>query len=310
MEGRPQCPLRSNAPLKCGRMSAFHPLQTFQPSGPWPRLDGEATAEPLGLDSARTGSEARRARFRGTAMATATTPAAKPHHDRLFYTGMGVMTLALVVAGFARTYYFSAWMTPRPGFAGMSPLLHIHGFLFTCWFVLQVVQPALIAGRQRRLHRKLGFAAVGLAPLMVALGILAGIDAVKRGSPPVMPDPRMFFTVPFFGMLTFGGIVALALVWRNRPETHKRLMLLSSATLLDAAVSRLPGVLELGPLAFFGGADLIIVAGITYDLMSRGRIHKVWIYGGLAVIASQALRLALAPTAGWLAFTDIVVGMF
>ena len=242
-------------------------------------------------------------------MATQAAPTIRWRNDRLFYTGMGVLTLALVIAGFARTYYFSLWMTPRPGFAGLSPLLHIHGFLFTCWFALQVIQPALIAGRHRRLHRKLGYSAVALAPLMVVLGILAGIDAVKRGSPPVMPDPRMFFTVPFFGMLTFGGIVALAIYWRNKAETHKRLMLLSSATLVDAAVSRLPGVLELGPLAFFGGADLIIVAGVAYDLLRRGRVHEVWIYGGAVVIASQALRLALAPTEMWLAFTDTVVGL-
>ena len=243
-------------------------------------------------------------------MATSATPGLGWRNDRLFYTGMGLVVFAAVFIGFAQSYYLTYWLDPPAGFPALSALLHVHGFVFSCWIALQAIQPALVAKGNRSLHRTLGYSAVVLAPLMVVLGIIAGIDAVKRGSPPIMPDPRMFFTVPFFGMLTFAAVVGLGIYWRRRAETHKRLMLLSSATILDAAVARYPGVLDAHPVAFFAGADVIILLGILYDLVSRGRVHKVWIYGGGAVILSQALRLAVAPTEAWLPFTDVMVGLW
>ena len=48
-----------------------------------------------------------------------------------------------------------------------------------------------------------------------------------------------FAIVPLSGMLFFAAVVlTLAIVHVRRPETHKRLMLLASISLLDAAVAR------------------------------------------------------------------------
>src|SRR3546814_4403470 len=72
-------------------------------------------------------------------------------------------------------------------------------------------------------------------------------------------------------------------------------MLLSSAAILEAAVGRLPlrVVVEGAPFTFYAGGDLIILAGILYDLTSRGRVHPVWIWGGGALVASQFVRVAI-----------------
>src|SRR3546814_1623486 len=71
-------------------------------------------------------------------------------------------------------------------------------------------------------------------------------------------------------------------------------MLLSSAAILEAAVGRLPlrVVVEGALFTFYAGGDLIILAGILYDLTSRGRVHPVWIWGGGALVASQFVRVA------------------
>jgi hypothetical protein len=125
-------------------------------------------------------------------------------------------------------------------------------------------------------------------------------------------DPYVFYAVPFFAIQGFAVLVALAVLWRNRPETHKRLMLLASIVLVEAAVARI----ELAPIAagapfsFFVGGDLLILAGIAYDQLSRGRIHRVWIWGGSAVVASQIGKLLVAQTAPWQGFAHAVAGLW
>jgi len=39
---------------------------------------------------------------------------------------------------------------------------------------------------------------------------------------------------------------------------------------------------------------------IIWDIVSRGRVHRVTLIGGLAVIASQPLRVLLSETTIWM----------
>jgi hypothetical protein len=57
-----------------------------------------------------------------------------------------------------------------------------------------------------------------------------------------------------------------------------------------------------GPVAFFGATDVLVLAGVAYDLASRRRLHPAYVWGGLLILASQPLRLAIAETGAWLAF--------
>ena len=225
------------------------------------------------------------------------------HPDRLFFTGMGLFVALVVFGGFARSYYLSHWLVPPERTPEITPLLHVHALVFTAWILLGVVQPALIAGGRRSAHRLLGYGAAGIAFLVWLLGNMASIEAMNVGYKGV-GDPYAFYAITFFSMQAFGIIVALGIAWRGDPDAHKRLMLLSSASILEAAVGRLPLqlVVETAPLSFYLGADLIILAGILYDRMTRGGIHKVWIWGGGALVASQFLRVAIMNSEPWLAF--------
>jgi hypothetical protein len=71
---------------------------------------------------------------------------------------------------------------------------------------------------------------------------------------------------------------------------------------MPAPLARFPGVLQAGPLAFLGLADLFVLAGIFYDYASRRRVHPAYIWGGLFLVASQPLRLMLAKTDLWMGF--------
>jgi len=244
-------------------------------------------------------------------MATLASPGVRWRSDRLFYTGAGLYLTLLTLAGFSRSFYFARWMEQAPTTPPVGPLLVVHGIVFTGWMVLMTTQPLLIANRKRELHRRIGWAAAVLAALMVILGNLAAVAGMHGGFKG-MGDPYAFYAVPFFAIQPFAVLVALALLWRNHAETHKRLMLLASVVVVEAAVARFQFsvVVSGAPFSFFVGGDLVIAAGILYDRLSRGRIHKVWLWGGGAVIASQIGKLLVSQTAPWLAFAHWAAGLW
>ena len=244
-------------------------------------------------------------------MATTAPPRQHARNDRLFYSLMGLFIAALSVAGFARSYYLSRWFDAPPGTPEITALLQAHGAACTAWLVLMVVQPLLIAGRNRKLHRRLGWIGAGAALLMVVLGHLAAIAAMHVGFIG-LGDPYAFYAVPFFAMTSFAVAVFLALLWRDRVETHKRLILLANVGLLNAAVARLPiDALAVGaPFTFTFLPNIVTLAGILYDLKTRGRVHRVWIWGGLAMFASQVAMFPIMGSAAWIAFAKAMAGLW
>jgi hypothetical protein len=225
--------------------------------------------------------------------------------DRLFFTGMMLAMALTAFAGFAPSFYLR-----RADFAGppLTTFVMFHGALMTVWMLGGVLQALLIAARATPQHRTLGWIFAGLALLIVLTGPHVGIEAIRRGAVPPGLTAEQFLVLPFAGAVMFAVFVGLGVIKRNNAQAHKRLMLLASIAILDAAVARMPGMLEAGPLVFFALADLFIVAGIAYDIMSRGRIHPVWIYGGFAIVISQVARLVLSATAPWASFVHYMVG--
>ncbi len=230
--------------------------------------------------------------------------------ERLFYTGVAVAMFAAVFLGFARSFFLRPWFPEVP--AATEPVFFVHGVLFTAWLVLLVVQPALVAARRTDLHRKLGWLGAGLAVAMVALGTFGALVAARRptGFVEVPVPPLQFLAVPLFDMALFATLVGLAVAKRRDTQSHKRLMLLASVNLLAAGIARWPfAMMQAGPPMYFGLSDLFIVALVVWDLASRGRVHPVTLWGGLAIVVSQPLRLVLSGTGAWLAFAGWAVGL-
>lgn len=239
-------------------------------------------------------------------------PAAVGTYDRVFYSGMAIVMALTVFAGFAPSYYLR-WLADGPATtvsgAPVTPLIHLHGALFSAWVALFLVQTALVAKRRVRLHRRLGVAGATLAAAMVVAGLATAIAAARAGSAPPDVPPLVFLVVPFFDILLFAGFATAAILARRRKEAHKRLMLLAYLALLPAPVARLPGVLALGPLGFFGVAYLgFLLLFAAYDLWSRRRVHPVYLWGGLLLVLSAPARLLLSGTEVWLWFAAWLVG--
>jgi hypothetical protein len=232
-------------------------------------------------------------------------------HDRLFYGTMAVAMAITAFAGFSRTYYLrlvSGGPTATLSGGPFTSLVHLHGALFTSWVLLFIVQTALISTRRVAVHRRLGIAGAVLAAAMVAAGVSVAVSTAARGSSPPGMTPLAFLVIPLFDMVLFAGFVSAALMARRNKEAHKRLMLLAYISIITAAIARLPGVLPLGPPAFFGLSLLFVVAGTIYDFVSRGRVHKVYLWGGAILVVSVPLRLAIANTSAWQSFAKLLTG--
>lgn len=220
--------------------------------------------------------------------------------ERLFFSGMAIAILITVFAGFAPTYYLKSYFGSPP----LMPVLHLHGLVFSSWIVLFVTQTALVAANRTRVHRRLGIGGAVIAVLMVFIGSATAIIRARQGAAPPGINPLVFLTVPLADMLVFPSLVGAGFYFRRQVDVHKRLMLLATISIVPAAVARLPFafIQQTGPVAFFGLADLFIIPCIIYDLISRGRIHRATLWGGLLIVASQPLRLIIGGTQAWMSF--------
>lgn len=223
--------------------------------------------------------------------------------DRWFFSGMAVAALVTVFAGFARSYYLGAYF----GAAPVSTLLHLHGILFTAWVIYFLLQTSLVAARRTDLHRRFGLVGGALAALMLVVGFLTAVGSARRGfSPPGGAPPLVFLANPLGGLVVFAILLGAGLYRRRRSHTHKRLMLLATIVLLTPALARIPFI-GAGPSAI-AATSLFAVVCMAYDRAAHGRVHPAFLWGGLLVIASGPLRVAIGRSDAWLSFAGWLIG--
>lgn len=225
--------------------------------------------------------------------------------DRAFYLGMSLVAAATVAVGFAPTFYLRSGTLPP-----LQPLLVLHGIVFSTWIALFITQTLLISANRRDLHRKLGAVGACVAVAMVVLATMAAVNSMRLGHAPVAGlDPRSFFAIPMRDIVTFPLLVGAAVWFRRNAETHKRLMILATITLLDAAIARWPigAIAAYGPPAFYAIQDFMIIGAMAYDFATRGRVHRAYKWGAALIILTQPLCLAISGTRPWLAFADWVL---
>jgi hypothetical protein len=220
--------------------------------------------------------------------------------DRLFFSVMALLILSIVIVGFAPTFYLAPLFPDRP--APAERFFYVKGVIFNAWFLLLPVQCGLIASRRVGLHRTLGIAGASIAVLMVISGIWGALIAAGRpgGFIAVSAPPLMFLVEPFFDILTFASLVGLALIWRRDAASHKRLMMLGSLAMVDAALARMPFVSALHPILGPVVVVVILVLALAaYDLIDKGRPHPVTLWAGGGLILSFPLRFLIGASATW-----------
>jgi hypothetical protein len=201
--------------------------------------------------------------------------------ERYFYLLMSLLIAVVVVFGFSHTIGRNLI---HPRFPPPA-ILYLHTFVFSAWVLFFILQSALVRSHNVRLHRTLGWAGVGLGVLIVVLGWMTSIIMARLSIQHGSPFPfRSFLIIAPLDMLSFGIPFALAVYWRRRPDFHRRLMLIATCALLEAAFGRIPIFhLIFAPV----GLDAMILLGVVRDIIVDRRIHKVYLYALPTMIVFQ-----------------------
>ncbi len=236
-----------------------------------------------------------------------------------FYVWMAAAIALFAFAAFAPTYWLQI---PAGTFVG-TPLVHIHSAVFTAWALFLVWQSYLAANGRLKRHRAWGMAGIGLATAVFIMGTAVAIDSlIFRLALGSGDAARSSFIVAMTNMLLFAGFFVAAMVNAKRSESHRRLILLATISLLPAAVSRItwfmakgwgpglrptlgpppPVIKQLVPHLLVVG--VFMLAGIFYDWKTRGRPHPAWVIGAAVIIAALLLRAPVGATKLWLGFAE------
>lgn len=224
--------------------------------------------------------------------------------DKYFYLIFAVAACAVVFLGFGPTYYFRLLGTDTP----TSTIVHLHAVVFSTWMLLFLVQTILVETGRTNLHKTLGMLGLLIAIGIVVVGYMTFVAGARTGylGPGVERNlalSRLFMIVPMRDLVWFIGCFALAIYFRNSPETHKRLMLLLFVGgLLPVVLARIPQ-----PLGMIVGFAFLLVPPI-YDLLSRRRLHRVYWIGIPLFILSTIFIEPIAGTGLWKSFADWLVG--
>jgi hypothetical protein len=198
-----------------------------------------------------------------------------------------------VLAGFSRTFFIpvAKGTFSRPWF------VHVHGALFFGWTGLLVLQSTLAATKRLRLHRRIGSIAGWLVIPMLALGTLVAVEDTIHDFHAGDGDGALSF---FYGELAdlamFGVLAGAAMLLRNKPDYHKRLVILGSLGLLGAAYGRITEIAAYYPFLF-----IVLVASVfVYDLASRRSVHPATVIGAAVLLALNFTETAIGDSSFWL----------
>jgi hypothetical protein len=223
-------------------------------------------------------------------------------HTR-FYRGMGAIAAILVIAGFA-----PALVMPVHPRQPMTALVAVHAALCVGWIAFFILQVSLVPAGRTDMHRRLGPFGGVLAAMLVVTGYFTAITMARRGiaisgDPATARDPIGELVFPLGDLVTFGGFVAAALLWRRQRAVHVRMMLFATlGGLMPAALAHL--------LAYFppplGGPAIVLpltalyVSHAVFDKLATGRIHPLSLWGAVGMFVWANGRAALiGPSDAW-----------
>lgn len=190
-----------------------------------------------------------------------------------------VIILAVVVLGFFKTYFGLF-----PSFNKVTTIQHIHGLMFTTWFVMLCVQPILIRHGQYKWHRMIGrFSYVLVPSIIISIHFIAQEayqHAVASGTPKEAIIAGLYF--PTYQIFDFAALYVLAIANTKNTPAHMRYMITTSLAICGAGLRRVFGHwLGIGGdhavLYAFLLPDLTLVGLIIYDRMQGQKSKAYWV---------------------------------
>jgi hypothetical protein len=251
--------------------------------------------------------------FMPAALNTGARPVRGEHR---FFSIASLAMIAVIAVGFAPSFYLRGIIPAPHPFEPLTPLVLLHGLLFTAFLMLFTTQVWLVAAGRSDVHRKLGRVAFILVPVMIVVGVVTGLGGVSRPltAPPGI-SPLSWLAVPLLDVPVFGTLLILGLANRFRPVAHKRYMFIAMADMMVPGFGRIAPLLPIPrtlviPTGQIFLPALFLMALIAWDYWSRGRPHRISIIATSAVIAVAAVKPLVWTTSAWLHFAEWVSTAF
>lgn len=226
--------------------------------------------------------------------------------DKYFYLAMGLVIAGVVVAGFSQTVNTNLFhpAVPRP------LLLWFHGSAFAGWVLFYIIQSTLVRTRNVKVHRTIGWFGAGLGTCMVLLGFTTAV-VMSRFDIRTLKEvsgTAEFLIIPFYDMVAFGTLFTLAILWRKKPDLHRRLLFLATAGLLDAAFGRYQYLFDTN--LFILCVWAVMLLGVLRDLLVDKRVHRVYLVALPSLFAGYAFATYTwrAASPWWMSIAHSLLG--
>ena len=232
-------------------------------------------------------------------------------HKSRFFLVASCLALAVALVGFFKTFFLPSFR----GTFSAPAVIYLHGALLFLWTVVLVTQSLLIQMRKLYWHRRLGYVSLGLVPCVVFSTMAAGVYVLKRdlalgGGQVAISSLVGTFTSP----LVFALLVAVAIVYRRRPEYHKRLMLLAMIAIIWPAFFRFrhyfPSVAHPEVVFAFVLPNCMILIAMLWEKLMLGRVHVVYLTAGVALILENLTETYFFDSSGWRVLANWLAGFF
>lgn len=248
-------------------------------------------------------------------MTRSTRPFAAGHPlERNFFLGFLVVAVIAVAGGF-----LPKLATIFSGERAWPPFsVHVHAVLFYGWIAFLAAQVLLIRTGNTSLHKRFGLFGLGLAAAMVVVGgwmalTMAGWH-LQQGSDRALG----FLPVPLLDLVVFTVLISAAGLMRRDSAAHKRLILLGTTELLGAGFGRM-NLYEMAPTPWlppvemfvnlYGMLWVIMAVAILFDVLTRGRPHRVYLVAVPFMLAMQYLAATLVAWPGWKPLAASALGL-
>lgn len=184
-------------------------------------------------------------------------------------------------------------------------IVHVHAIATILWLLIATALVLMVETGNVRFHRSFGWFAAGYAAIILVIAPWSELSwqAANLKTPGALPPE--FLSIAFSGVICMALLLLWGILLRRNSAAHRRVLILATICISDAAFSRLVGLFLPAPTTFFGtylffegGNVLLILLMFLWD-WKRNRIMKQFLWGAFLVIAVGLTATGLYFNESW-----------
>lgn len=225
--------------------------------------------------------------------------------DRAFFFAMAMAIVLTTLSGFVLQFVAGRSTLAAPWW------VHLHGITAVGWLAIFAAQNYLVFRGAIGSHRTLGWVASLYLGWMVAVGLTVTTLTTMTHRIPFFFEPNIFMVMDYLTVLVFAGLTLAGVALRDHADWHRRLMLCGAILVMTPGVGRLLPLPVLGTWILWSiwlVMALYVGVAMTFDLVTRGRVHPAYLWGFGTITTAIALMRPIAFSPPVLALTKTLMG--